>query len=151
MAIMGNIRKRNRVAKFGVDLSITAETQQPTIEGAPCKRCTSTIRFKSDGRCVRCLRQWRRENEPRYYKKYGSSLFRKLGLTVADYYVLCEGQDWRCLICGEIPVNLLHVDHCHETNKIRGLLCGACNVGLGHFRDSPERLKNAIAYLANCK
>lgn len=151
MTVMGNVRKRKRGhALAAVDYSITAETQQPARHGAPCRRCKSTLRFIKDNRCVRCLRQWRRDNEYRYYKQHGSSLYRKLGLTVARYYELCEEQSWQCKICRRTPASALHVDHCHKTNKIRGLLCGACNVGLGHFADDPIRLQQAIEYLQAC-
>ena len=40
-----------------------------------------------------------------------------------------------------------HIDHNHKTNKIRGILCGNCNMGLGHFKDNLDVLKNAIKYL----
>ena len=39
------------------------------------------------------------------------------------------------------------VDHCHETNQIRGLLCSSCNIGLGQFQDSIKLLSKAIDYL----
>lgn len=42
-----------------------------------------------------------------------------------------------------------HVDHCHETGKIRGLLCNDCNIALGKFNDSVEKLQRAIYYLRN--
>lgn len=117
-------------------------------------RCGSTLRHAqgkgNQGRCVRCLRQWRRDNEWRYYRKYGSDLFRKLSLTVERYHEMCENQDWRCTICQRVPSTPLHVDHDHKTNKIRGLLCGGCNVGLGHFGDDTERLQAAIEYLRAC-
>jgi hypothetical protein len=146
--VIGNVRKRKRGMSLGqVDPAVTAETLQSTRIGDPCSRCASTIRLAVGGRCVRCLKQWRRDNEHRYYRKYGSALFRKLGITPADYYDLAESQGWACKICLRIPENKLHVDHCHETNKIRGLLCGGCNVGLGHFSDDPERLTRAIEYL----
>jgi hypothetical protein len=149
--VMGNVRKRKpKKGLAPVDLSVTAKTTQPAYEGNPCNRCGSTMRFQADKRCVRCLRQWRRDNEHRYYRKFGGQLFRKLGLTPAKYYEMCEQQDWACLICGDIPANKLHVDHCHETNKIRGLLCGGCNIGLGHFYEDPARLQKAIEYLQTC-
>ena len=149
--VFGNVQKRKRGQALGaVDLSIEASTTQPTFEGNPCKRCGSPIRFVADSRCVRCLRQWRRDNEHRYYRKFGSELFRKLGLTAARYYEMAEAQDWKCKICQRIPPNKLHVDHNHETMEIRGLLCGACNVGLGHFGDDPDRLVAAAEYLRTC-
>ena len=51
-----------------------------------------------------------------------------------------------CDNCGKTEE--LHVDHCHSTGKIRGILCRGCNHGLGQFEDSPEKLQGAIEYLA---
>jgi hypothetical protein len=42
----------------------------------------------------------------------------------------------------------LAVDHCHQTGKVRGLLCHSCNTALGNFRDSIESLQSAIDYLS---
>jgi hypothetical protein len=39
------------------------------------------------------------------------------------------------------------VDHCHESKKVRGILCGACNTGLGSFKDNPFFLESAVEYL----
>ncbi|MDO3651295.1 endonuclease domain-containing protein [Nocardia mangyaensis] len=55
-----------------------------------------------------------------------------------------------CEICKE-SVELLAVDHCHTTNKVRGLLCSNCNNGLGRFKDNTEYLNNAINYLQESK
>ena len=50
-----------------------------------------------------------------------------------------------CMICGS--THRLCIDHCHTTNKVRGILCSRCNAGLGMFRDDPVKLKAAIKYL----
>ena len=50
-----------------------------------------------------------------------------------------------CELCG--ATENMHLDHNHETNEVRGVLCTNCNRGLGHFKDSPDLLKKAIAYL----
>ena len=50
-----------------------------------------------------------------------------------------------CVICGD-SVELV-VDHCHSTNKVRGMLCGSCNLGLGKFKDDPQLLEFARIYL----
>ncbi len=51
----------------------------------------------------------------------------------------------QCVICGD--TTKLVVDHDHTTGKIRGMLCGHCNRGLGHFRDDPTLLELAAQYL----
>lgn len=43
------------------------------------------------------------------------------------------------------------LDHCHETGEFRGFLCNNCNIALGRFKDDPEILLNAIAYLQSHK
>lgn len=62
---------------------------------------------------------------------------------------LFEEQGGLCAICKapEALDRTLSLDHCHETGEIRGLLCNACNVGLGCFRDSPDKLIAASEYL----
>ena len=63
---------------------------------------------------------------------------------------MLEAQNGRCKICGtDTPMGTgaFHVDHCHMTNKVRGLLCHKCNVGLGHFNDNISLLSTAILYL----
>lgn len=54
-------------------------------------------------------------------------------------------QNGLCKICNRNKE--LVVDHCPKTGKVRGLLCGKCNKGLGHFFDNKNYLKQAINYL----
>jgi hypothetical protein len=57
-----------------------------------------------------------------------------------------------CKICSRPPRDKkkrLHVDHCHKTGKIRGLLCLHCNVMIGKAEDDPKRLERAAAYLTS--
>lgn len=42
----------------------------------------------------------------------------------------------------------MHIDHCHQQMKFRGVLCEQCNKGLGHFEDNVELMTKAIAYLS---
>lgn len=72
----------------------------------------------------------------------------KYNLTPHQYAQILIDQKGVCAICGHIPmVKTLVVDHCHKTDKVRGLLCGHCNTGLGMFRDNIENLLSAISYL----
>lgn len=79
----------------------------------------------------------------------------KYGITLDTYNELIKAQNGNCAICNKPEVALhlgkpkaLSVDHCHATGKVRGLLCHACNTGIGSFEDNPELLKQAIAYLS---
>lgn len=69
-----------------------------------------------------------------------------LGITLEQKETLIQSQNGKCKICGN-PMVRCYVDHDHTTGKIRGILCNACNLALGLFRDSLPNLKAAIAYL----
>lgn len=72
------------------------------------------------------------------------------GMTKEEFNRLLIAQDGRCEICRNVLTTEkrgLHVDHCHATGKVRGLLCDRCNVGLGNFRDRPELLRAAADYI----
>lgn len=64
-------------------------------------------------------------------KDYASHVFRTYGLTKDRHAEMREAQNGLCAVCKERPCT--HVDHCHKTGAIRGLLCGRCNVGLGFY------------------
>lgn len=66
-------------------------------------------------------------------------------LTLDQYYALEESQNFVCAICREDCD--FHVDHNHKTEKVRGLLCLSCNMGLGNFKDSSSRMVEACFYL----
>lgn len=73
----------------------------------------------------------------------------RYGITIEDYETLSQQQDGRCALCGGLPrgTKRLHVDHCHETGRVRGLLCIGCNRALGALGDSPEGLARALTYV----
>jgi len=75
-----------------------------------------------------------------------TTIMRKYGTTLRVYESMLADQMRLCLICRE-DMGVVHVDHCHKTGKVRGLLCSMCNKALGRFKDSVERLNNAIVYL----
>jgi hypothetical protein len=86
------------------------------------------------------------------YRKNYYQTFRKYnmyGITRKDYDLLLENQDNKCKIC-ELEFtteNDVKIDHNHDTNEVRGLLCHSCNVALGHMKDNTELLERAINYL----
>lgn len=77
-------------------------------------------------------------------------LFKDYGITTTQYNEILQQQNECCLICGTHQSKLdrpLDVDHCHNGEFVRGLLCRHCNTGLGHFKDNVNTLLNAINYL----
>lgn len=75
------------------------------------------------------------------------------GVARAEADALIEEQDGLCKVCGQKPkgrghCGRLHVDHCSETGRIRGMLCSNCNMALGHVKDSVEILAKMIEYLS---
>jgi hypothetical protein len=107
--------------------------------------------------CIPCYRKYQREYDARYKAKrgYGKtrewSLRKLYGLTLADYERMLKEQSGLCAICG-CPAetqrhSTLHVDHDHESGKVRGLLCNGCNRGIGYMDDRPEVLRAAAEYL----
>jgi len=90
------------------------------------------------------------------YQKYkktirNENLIKKFGITLDEYNRMLTSQGGVCKICGKVEKTNkdLAVDHCHNTNKIRGLLCSSCNIGIGCFKESINTLKIAIKYLEN--
>jgi hypothetical protein len=141
-----------------------------------CKVTKPLAEFKKSGRvvaepardvysyCKPCAlerdREWRRRNpdKKRAYTLRNNLL--KYGITPEQYNELLLAQGRRCAICGtDEPGNKKNsagetrfaVDHDHETQKVRGLLCSFCNNGIGHFRDDVALMARAIAYLEESK
>lgn len=109
-------------------------------------------------------KKWREENREytnifhrENYKKIkrlkrGYILKKTYGITLKQYEDLLFSQKNKCAICGRHESEFkrsLHVDHCHETEIVRGLLCGNCNNGIGMFQHDINFLKNAIKYLGD--
>lgn len=105
----------------------------------------STLREK----CKECCKNYSQSRRDlRYY------LPRLYGITEEEYNEMRENQNYCCALCGvhenvwwEQRQKRLFVDHDHKTNKVRGLLCGHCNTGLGNFKDRVDVLEKAIRYL----
>lgn len=86
--------------------------------------------------------------------------FRKHGITHEEYDLMLAAQNYVCAVCKEVPKSApvregavvfdnFVIDHDHQTDKVRGLLCTQCNVALGMIRDNPNTARNMISYLEN--
>lgn len=111
---------------------------------------------KKDGYHTTCKICSCAREQKRYHtnpvKDRNLKLLRKYGISHNNYLELLEAQNGRCAICGtDVPggKGAFHVDHCHNSRQVRGLLCHSCNVGLGHFKDQESLLLKAALYLHN--
>lgn len=108
-----------------------------------CKSCDDKARYAYRLKHADKQKEMQRRRQLRY----------KYNIELEEYEEMLDKQGGKCAICGGDPVNTssnnnkLVVDHCHETNVIRGLLCHRCNQALGLFKDSIENIKRAILYL----
>ena len=94
-------------------------------------------------------KQYRKDNPE---KIKNNELQRRFGITLEDYNKMLEDQNGCCKICNVHHTEekqALSVDHCHTTQKIRGLLCNTCNRAIGLLKDNTETLQKAIEYLNN--
>lgn len=132
-----------------------------------CKRELSPASFSPQSKakrarqdaCKECqakyAAEWRKKNRERFRRNFDSCFLPiKYGITLADYERMRDEQGGLCAICRQPEtakrrgvVMRLAVDHCHDTGKVRGLLCSSCNNGLGRFRSNPEVLESAARYL----
>lgn len=99
--------------------------------------------------CKECVKERNLKMTPEDRRK---QTLRKYDMSQEDYNIILREQNSCCAICGRHETQFnrrLAVDHCHNTNIIRGLLCTSCNTGLGKLGDTVEDLAKAIIYISN--
>ena len=118
---------------------------------------------KSDGKSYRCKscddkarKKWARNNpEKAHLSSRERNLKHKYGVDLEWYEKQFKKQKYSCAIC-ESKVNKttgnrefwnFSVDHCHDSGKVRGLLCNNCNRALGLFQDNPKLIRKAADYV----
>jgi hypothetical protein len=126
-----------------------------------CKECRNNAYneyYKKNPEKQKEKNNSQKSNRKKYYSSVEgikssrrSHLKRMFNISLEDYNELLERQNFKCVICNGYETSyrneVLSVDHCHNTGKIRGLLCNTCNRALGLFKDNKELLTNAIKYL----
>ena len=117
--------------------------KDPTLASSysyECKECT-----------IKRTVQYNKDNSSSVRSQY---LKRQYGLTFEEFDAMLSSQENACAICGTKQpsknrgrTRRFHVDHCHKTGKVRGLLCKSCNIALGEIEDNIHTLKSMIQYL----
>ena len=96
------------------------------------------------------MQQYRDSNKKTFEESKEYRLQRKFGIGLEEYDTMLTEQEHKCIICQQQMVTP-HVDHDHNTGKVRGLLCMHCNTALGKFKDDVDTLQRAIDYLNRTK
>ncbi len=126
------------------------------ISRKPCFACGGMKRFTEGYNCADCTplfrQRFRMNNLGGKQKAREQHLKKSFNMSLVEYDALFAQQGNVCAICkSDTPRGghgkNFHVDHCHETKIIRGILCGKCNVALGSL-DSIELLESAIKYIS---
>jgi hypothetical protein len=114
-----------------------------------CSKCGSKKEFIGARlHCLECRKKWQANEKAKYFLKI-------YGISYGQYLDMYKSQGGLCAICGKAETSRnpsgrlisLSVDHDHSSGSVRGLLCRSCNMGLGHYKDSPTLLKEAAQYL----
>jgi hypothetical protein len=110
----------------------------------PCIRCRETkpctaFRTYAARTCSLCA-------EDRLRRHHRRNLVSRYGITLEDWDTMILAQAGRCAICNA-ALQQPYIDHCHDTQRVRGLLCSNCNTGLGRLGDNVAGLRRALAYL----
>lgn len=124
---------------------------------ATCKLCQKIAladRRKADPiKHSNYQKKWRNKNPERAKEiNRKTKLKTTYGISPEQFNNMLADQDGCCKICKSPHPHgkgTWHIDHCHSTGKLRGLLCHYCNTGLGAFRDNLFLLKSAMEYLEN--
>ncbi len=91
-------------------------------------------------------RDWKRNNKDKTRNTWLKSNY---GITLEEFNMMLLEQNNCCKICETefTSKRFEYLDHCHETKRVRGILCHHCNTGLGMFKDTKELLLKAMVYL----
>lgn len=128
-------------------LCLTCDEHKPLDQFHTCRRQGNQSRCKA---CRKKLAADKYSSDPAHRARLrrGHYLYR-YGVTFDEIVALRELQKGRCAVCdAKLKGGLKeHVDHCHRTGLIRGILCSECNTGIGKLKDNPALLRRAAEYL----
>lgn len=162
----GTIRRESGATCIDCDSGFEVEGRGPIpVRCAPCRKVYA----------VQCTRKWQEENpdkdrlnRQRYYASVKHTrtytpddalaawvrrLKKHYDLSVDQYRQMLGRQNGTCAICHGPPKGKgadkgrYHVDHCHKTGKVRGLLCSSCNLAIGYLGDDAQRVRRAAQYI----
>jgi hypothetical protein len=129
---------------------------RPRRQNAILAKCHPDLPHCAKGLCGPCYRSHLRQNSPRraeiLERRAIQERVRRIeqyGIGADEYARLLTSQGGVCGICRQPALvnSRLHIDHDHQTGRVRGLLCHNCNRGLGIMGDTLDRMRAAVTYL----
>jgi len=148
-------KPRINILGYENDYGTVLRTENPSKWIIKCKSCGGEHEQNS--------RQIKRNSAPMSCENYkppnwsglereDNIIRKRYGISMAQFSSLLAAQNNGCAICQK-PIEAIrrrmNIDHCHDTNEVRGILCSGCNTGLGHLGDNVAGLQRAISYLQN--
>lgn len=153
---LSEIDEANRMATCSV-----CGPDSPLLWGGKwlCRTARRETKRRSNAQASAEVQARRREAQRRWIKdnaehRRAYHFRRKYGITEDDYQRLLRKQKGKCGICGGPPAGpgsqsgRFHVDHCHDTGRVRGLLCGRCNTAIGLLNHSPAIVQRAADWVS---
>lgn len=128
-------------SKVGKGRPPDCHPDRPHMGRGMCPPCYRRAYYAANReRFARLSKAWNDKNPHAYLSKYG--------LTSEQWDEMFAAQGGVCAICKQPSTGRrMAVDHDHETGRVRALLCASCNRGIGHFRERPATMYQAIRYL----
>ena len=154
-----------KCTKCGIQKDLSEFYKRPERKSgyhSSCKKCSmkrnEKWRQNNKEKAYSYNKKWKAANETSRKEKDADTRYKKkYGIDTETVCGMLESQGG-CAICGkrlEVRSKSIEsravVDHCHDTGRVRGILCNNCNTGIGHLKDDPDIVKSALDYLIRHK
>ncbi len=143
-------------SQCGTEKPLTAFTKHAASQGGYRRQCTQCRSADNKRRIAgypaerrEAIRQAKAQRDKVRSTRW-PQLQKKYGISQAGYDSLFVSQNGRCALCGTQPSKRgFVVDHCHETGRVRGLLCNRCNITIGYLGDTLAAAERLVVYLTD--
>lgn len=143
-----NPRQRSNINHLN-SLKAANEGKTTYIPEKACKH-GHLLRFVNSNNCVECdiLQREKHKLTQKFLR-----IKKEYNLSKEEYLNLVKSQNSSCKLCDNFIEDhfKLHIDHCHNTKIVRGLLCNKCNQAIGLFNDNSELMRKAALYCESIK
>lgn len=151
------IKRNRKKTGFNPARRYALDNSERFYQGTSCKKGNHDgMRWAVDGHCRDCKAEMRKQPKTLAAIQRGGRKYdlKKFGMTEEDYQKILIAQNYVCAICEQPEtvklksgnIKRLAVDHCHDKGNVRGLLCYACNIGIGLLKHNSELLRKAALY-----